>query len=62
MIVSFAQYCDRCRKRMDNATGAEVYKHTVGNKCHPTRHLCERCYAEVFEKQIKLERENAIHK
>ena len=56
MIVTFGRFCDRCGKRIMDGTGAEVLKHTVGKSFHPRRHLCEKCYAEVFERQIKKER------
>ena len=55
MIVTFRKFCDRCGKSIAEGTGADVLKHTTHNKAHPTRHLCERCYGEVFEKQIKKE-------
>lgn len=53
MIVKMEMFCDICKKRIAPATGAIVLKHTVGTNAHPTRHLCERCYGEVFEKSIK---------
>lgn len=55
MVVTFRKYCDRCGKSIVEGTGAEVLKHTVNGVAHPTRHLCERCYGEVFERQIKKE-------
>lgn len=57
MTVAIEKYCDRCGKRIASGTGADVFKHTTDN-AHPTRHLCERCYAEVFEKVITKERKS----
>lgn len=54
MNVVIERYCDKCGKRIASGTGAEVFKHTT-DRAHPMRHLCERCYAEVFEKSIAKE-------
>lgn len=54
MNVAIERYCDKCGKRIASGTGAEVFKHTT-DKAHPTRHLCERCYTEVFAKAISKE-------
>lgn len=56
MNVTFKRYCDKCGKSIVNGTGAEVIKHTT-DRAHPTRHLCERCYSEVFAKAIAKESE-----
>lgn len=55
MIVTVMKYCDACGKAVRPGTGAEVLKHTVNCEAHPIRHLCERCYAEVFARQIAKE-------
>ena len=61
-VEAIRVYCDSCGKKVAAGTGAQVLKNTVrGCDAHPIRHLCERCYAQVFEKAIKIkwkEREN----
>lgn len=57
MNVTIVKYCDKCGKRITSGTGAEVLKHTT-DKAHPVRHLCERCYVEVFAKAIAKEVSN----
>lgn len=59
MIVTFKRYCDKCGKTIADGSGAEVLKHTVNCQSHPTRHLYERCYAEVFGRQIAKEKDGA---
>ena len=59
MTVTIKKYCDKCGKTISEGSGAEVLKHTVNCQAHPTRHLCERCYAEVFERQIAKDKGGA---
>lgn len=57
-VEAIRVYCDSCGKKVAAGTGAQVLKNTVrGCPAHPIRHLCERCYAQVFEKAIKKEGE-----
>lgn len=59
MNVVIERYCDKCGNHIASRTGAEVLKYTT-DKAHPIRHLCERCYAEVFEKVITKENRKEV--
>lgn len=49
------EVCDKCRKSIQEGTGAVVLKRTT-DKAYPTMNLCEDCFRQVFPDPCTIEK------